>query len=274
MKIAILGGGIYGSAMASYLSGIGHNVSVDTIDGGDMIFVCASSNMVLPSLLKFEKEITDQKIIICSKGFAGDGRLISEALKEKFINEVFFLYGPTLAEELGKGSPSCMVLAGGEGKEEIKKQIESENLRIDLSDDVVGVEISAALKNVMTILIGIVEGAGYGQNTKAYVFTKTIQETKDIGLALGGKIETFLGLSCIGDFSLPSRNRFLGIELGKGYKLEEIVRETNYTPAGVYALKDAKKMVEKLGIDAPLIRVLYKIVFENYSIKEAIKEID
>jgi glycerol-3-phosphate dehydrogenase (NAD(P)+) len=273
MKITILGKGIFGTAMASYLSKMGHSVSVDTINGSEIIFVCVPSNIVLSSLLNLQKEITNQKIVICSKGFAGEGKFISEVIKEKFKNEIFFLYGPTLAGELEKESLSGMVLAGGKGKDEIKKQIESENLHIELSDDVVGVEVGATLKNIMAILIGIIQGAECGKNTDAFIFTKAVEEIKNIGLKLGARADTFLGLSCVGDLFLSSRNRLLGVELGRGRKLEEIIKETNYTPAGIFALKEAKIMTQKWSIDAPLTELLYKIIFENYPIKEAMKEI-
>ena len=261
--------------MASYLTKRGHNIVFDAVDNSELIFVCVTSNLVLPSLLNIQKEITNQKIIICSKGFAKEGKLISQVLKEEFKNknEIFYLCGPTLAEELEKGVLSGMVLAGGNGKEEIKKQIESESLYIELSDDIIGVEISATLKNIMAIFIGIVQGVEYGQNTNAFIFTKAVQEIKNIGLMLGAKADTFLGLSCVGDLFLSSRNRLLGVELGKGRKLDDVIRETNYTPCGVYAIKDAKIMIEKLNINAPMIKSLYRIMFENYPIKDAIKEI-
>lgn len=273
MKITILGNGIFGSAITSYLSKRGHHVVSDVIENSEIIFICATSNLVLPSLLKLQKEIMDQKIVICSKGFAEGGKLISEILKENFKNEIFFLSGPTLAEELNKEVPSGMVLAGGKGKEEIKKIIESENLHIELSDDVIGVEISATLKNVMSIFIGIAQGAGYGQNTSAFIFTKAAQEMKNIGIALGAKEQTFLGLSCIGDLFLSSRNRLFGIELGRGHEPEEIIAEIKHTPAGVFDIKDAQMMVKKLNINAPIINSLYKIIVENYPARDTIKEI-
>lgn len=272
MKILVLGNGIFGSAVVSYLTKIGHDVSVDIIDGSELIFVCVTSNLVLPSLLNLKKEITNQKIIICSKGFSEDGRLISEAL-EKDFKDVFFLYGPTLAEELKNGIPSGMVLSGGDGKDNIKKQIESESLYIELSDDVIGVEISATFKNMMNIFVGIIEGAEYGQNTNALIFTKVVQEIKNIGLKLGAKEETFLGLSCVGELYLSSRNRTFGIELGKGRNLEEIIKEIDYTPAGIFDIKNARKMIERLKIDAPIIELLNKIIFENYPIKDIAKKI-
>ena len=273
MKVTILGNGNFGSALAAHLVRVGHNITFDEIGDSELIFVCVPSHAVVEVLEKAQKEITTQKIIICSKGFAGDGRLLSEVLKEKVKNDIFFLYGPVIADELRQGQFSSMVLVGGDGKNEIKKQIESENLYIEISDDVIGVEVSAALKNVMTILLGILEGAGYGQNTRAFVFTKGVEEIKKIGMALGGKSETFSGLSCIGDLSLLSRNRNLGISLGRGQKLEEILKDTDHQPEGVFALKNAKIIKERLGLQAPIIDLLYKIMFENYSIKGMMKDI-
>lgn len=273
MKITILGNGIYGRALAFCFTQKGHEVIFDVVDDSELIFICTTSNLVLSSLLKLQNDITNQKIVICSKGFAENGKFISEVLKENFKNEIFFLYGPTLADEIAKEVISGMVLAGGEGKEKIKKEIESDNLYIELSDDVVGVEVAGTLKNVMAIVIGMVEGAKYGQNTNALVFTKVMEEIKNIGLSLGAKPETFLGLSCAGDLFLSSRNRLFGIELGRGRKMDEIIKEIGHTPAGVFDIKNTSVLVEKLKVDAPFIKLLYKIVFDNYSLKEGIKEI-
>ena len=273
MKITILGNGAFGSAMASYLSSIGHEIYIDAVKDSEIIFVCVPSFAVIKALSEVEEGIRNQKIVICSKGFAGEGKLLSQALKEKFQNDFFFLYGPVLAEELKNKKFSGMVLSGEVGKEKIKREIESESLHIETSDDVIGSEVSAALKNAMTILIGIVEGAGFGQNTSAYIFSKALEEIKKIGLALGGKTDTFLGLACVGDLTLLSRNRRLGIELGKGRKLEEIIKEMNHNPEGLSALKNAKIIVERLKIDAPLIKLLYSIIFEDYPIKDIFKVI-
>lgn len=277
MKITILGKGAFGTAMGLHLSKKGHEIVFDEAKDSKIIFVCVPSNAVIKALGELGPSMTNQKIVICSKGFAEEGRLLSVALKEKFKgkiqNEIFFLYGPTLADEIRQGMFSGMVLAGGKEKDKIKKEIESENLYIELSGDVVGVEISAALKNVMAIFIGLVEGAGYGQNTRAFIFTKAVEEMKNIGLKLGARSETFLGLSCVGDLFLTSRNRLLGVELGKGRKLEDIIKESNYTPAGVFALKDAQMMLEKYKIEAPIIKSLQRVIYENYPVKDAIKHL-
>ncbi len=276
MRTAILGKGVFGQAMGEYLSRIGHSVAFDTTRDSDMVFVCTASNVVLPSLLGLQNEIKDQKIVICSKGFASPGKLISEALAEEFkkLNKIFFLYGPALAEEITRELPFGMVLAGGEGKEEIKRAMESENLYIELSNDVIGAEICATLKNVMTMLVGVAEGVGLGENAIALVFAKAVEEMKNIGLALGARPETFLSLACIGDMHLSaSRNRTLGIEIGKGRKLDEATKEMNYVPGGVHALKDAKVLIEEKNLPAPLANLLYRVVFENFPAKNILKEI-
>lgn len=273
MRITILGNGAFGSAIVTHLKKLGHEIFINEIKDSEIIFVSLPSHVVVSELLRLKEQITNQKIIICSKGFASENELFSEALEKDFKDKIFFLYGPTLADGIEKGEISGMVLAGGFGKEELKKQLESETLLIELSDDVIGVQVGAALKNVVTIFVGIFEGAGFGENTQAYVFTKGLEEIKKIGIALGGKIETFLGLTCVGDLTLHSRNRHLGIEIGKGGKLDEVIKEMNHNPEGIVALKNAKGMVKKLKLDMPLIELLHKMVFENLPVQEAMKEI-
>lgn len=274
MKIAILGYGVFGSAVAAHLSRIGHDIQAEEASGSELIFVCVPSFAVLQVLLDNKNKITNQKIIICSKGFSENGRLISDVLKEDFNSaNLFFLYGPTIAEELKHNIFSGMVLAGGEGKEEMKKQIESDTLRIELTNDIIGVQVGAAMKNAITIFVGIVEGASYGQNTQAYIFTKGVQEAQKLGVALGAEACTFLGLTCLGDLTLRSRNRLLGIELGKGCKLEEIKAGITYPKEGITTIENAKIIGKKLGIDLPFINTLHSIIFEGVSIDEGLKNI-
>jgi glycerol-3-phosphate dehydrogenase (NAD(P)+) len=273
MKIGILGVGTFGRAMADHLGRLGHEIVEESSAQSEITLVCVPSFAVIDALEKERGNISGQSIVICSKGFASEEKLLSEVLREKFENKIFFLYGPTLADELSIGMLSAMILAGGDGKDGLKKVIESDSLRIELSDDVVGVEVGAALKNVVTIFVGIAEGAGYGQNTQAFIFTKGVEEVQKIGTALGANPNTFIGLSCVGDLTLHSRNRYLGIELGKGRSLPDIVDEMKYTPEGILALKNAKSMAKKLGIKVPFIEDLYSLVFEDKSIKSAIEDV-
>lgn len=273
MKISILGKGVFGKAVASHLIKKGHEVFFDDVKGSELIFICVSSHIFLNTVLEYKKDITDQKIIICTKGFASGEKLLSEALEENLKNDFFFLYGPTLANELEAGEISGMVLAGGKGKEEIKKEIESENLRIEVSDDMIGVQIGGALKNVITIFTGVAEGANYGQNAQAFIFTKGLEEIQKIGIALEAKENTFLGLSCVGDLTLYSRNRQFGIEIGKGKTVEEFIKENNYIPEGLNAIKDIKTIAKSRNIEINFINLLYGVMFENLEMEEAIKKI-
>ncbi|HAQ03149.1 hypothetical protein A2467_02680 [Candidatus Nomurabacteria bacterium RIFOXYC2_FULL_36_8] len=274
MKISILGYGTFGQAIATRLIINGHEILINEVKGSDMILVATPSYRVKEALLEHKDFIINQKIIICSKGFNEDGDLISTVLGKEFPhNSIYFLYGPTLAEGLINGDLSAMVLAGGSSKEEVKKQIESQNLKIELSDDVVGVQIGAAMKNVVTIFVGIAEGASYGQNTQAYIFTKGLQEIQKLGVSLGAEPNTFIGLTCSGDLSLRSRNRLLGIEIGKGRKIENIVAKKKYMLEGLATIKNHKNISSKLGVELPFVDILFSIIFEGYSVEEGIRRI-
>ena len=274
MKISILGYGTFGQAIATRLIINGHEILINEVKGSDMILVATPSYRVKEALLEHKDFIINQKIIICSKGFNKDGDLISTVLEKEFPhNSIYFLYGPTLAEGLINGDLSAMVLAGGSSKEEVKKQIESQNLKIELSDDVVGVQIGAAMKNVVTIFVGIAEGASYGQNTQAYIFTKGLQEIQKLGVSLGAEPNTFIGLTCSGDLSLRSRNRLLGIEIGKGRKIENIVAKKKYMLEGLATIKNHKNISSKLGVELPFVDILFSIIFEGYSVEEGIRRI-
>lgn len=274
MKISILGYGTFGSAIATCLKINKHEILIDEVIGSDVILVSTPSFRVKEALIAHRGDIINQKIIICSKGFSEDGDLISTVLEKEFPdNSIYFLYGPTLAEGLVNGDLSAMVLAGGDGKEEVKKQIESENLKIELSDDVVGVQIGVAMKNVVTIFVGIAEGASYGQNTQAYIFTKGLQEIQKLGVSLGAEPNTFLGLTCSGDLSLRSRNRLLGIEIGKGRKVEDILVKEKYTLEGLSTIKNHKIISKKLGIELPFVDILFSIIYEDLSVEDAIRKI-
>lgn len=273
MKISILGCGVFGTALSTYLSKKGHKVYLECIEDSETIIVSVPSYAVIEVLSNLKNEIVDQRIIICSKGFAKNGKLLSDVLYEEFPNsEILFLYGPTLANEFEKGNFTAMVLAGkGNDKIELKKQIESESLFIEVSDDIIGVQVASALKNVITIFIGIIEGAGLGQNTRAFIFSKGIEEIKNFGSVFGAKSETFLGLTCVGDLTLKSRNRELGIELGKGAKIADFNPTLGSPQEGIATLKMARAIAKEKGIDIPFMNTLYSIIFEDLEINKAIR---
>ncbi len=273
MKISILGYGIFGSAISSRLSSVGNTIYKEEIKDSDTILVAVPSFAVVDVLLSHKDEISNQKIIICSKGFDNNGELFSSVLKKEFPNnQVYFMYGPTLAEELGGGMFSVIVLAGGEGKEELKRNIESKYFRVLLSDDVVGVQIGSALKNTVNIFIGIVEGAGFGQNTQALIYSIGLKEIQKVGVSLGANPDTFIGPSCAGDLFVRSRSRILGIEIGKGGSYEELSKDIKYPQEGIAALKNILKMNNE-NLDLSFFSLINSVIFEKIPVKEAIEKL-
>jgi glycerol-3-phosphate dehydrogenase (NAD(P)+) len=274
MKISILGYGVFGSAIGSHLFSKGHNIIKENIEEDtDIVLIAVPSFAVTDILLLNRDKILDKKIIICSKGFDKNGELFSSVLSREFPNnKLYFLYGPTIAEEIKDGLFSVMVLAGGDGKEDLKKEIESDNLLIEISDDVVGVQVGAALKNTVGIFVGIVEGAGFGENTQGFIYSKGLQDIQKVGVRFGAHPDTFLGFTCAGDLFLRSRSRILGIEIGKGRSFVEVSKEMTYPKEGIASLKSILKM-ENIGIDLTFFIVLNSIIFENMPVKEAIKRL-
>ncbi|PIZ52097.1 glycerol-3-phosphate dehydrogenase [Candidatus Woesearchaeota archaeon CG_4_10_14_0_2_um_filter_33_13] len=318
MNITILGGGSWGTALAMHLAGNKHQIRMweffeeqaremqeertckllpiiklsknifvtskieEALTNSELILLVVPSDKVEATIEKAKKWIKDQPVIICSKGFATNVRLLSDVVSKIVSGPVYCLYGPTHAEEVCKGIFSGIVLAGPEEKDEekdkLKKIIESNNLRVELSDDIIGVQISAALKNILAVFVGVTDGAGLGDNTKAYVITKGLEEIKNVGLAWGAKEETFYGLAGIGDIivtctSVHSRNRHVGLEVGKGRKIQEVLREMSMIAEGVITLKEAVKLKDKFNLDLPLITALNDVLFKNRSVKSILRSI-
>ncbi|MDO8655639.1 MAG: NAD(P)H-dependent glycerol-3-phosphate dehydrogenase, partial [Nanoarchaeota archaeon] len=260
MHLAILGGGSWGTALGVHLARNGHSVKIweffgtqaqemqekrickllpgvhlpptifvsaqmeEVLSGCSVVFLVVPSDKAENAMQQAAPFLQKQPVVICSKGFTG-GRFLSEVVREQIAGPVYCLLGPTHAEEVGKGLFSGIVLAGGEGKEKLQEMIASASLRVDLSSDLVGVQVCAALKNIVAILIGVLDGLGWGDNAKAYFMTKGLSEIRSIGLALGAQEETFHGLAGMGDLivtcsSKHSRNRFVGEQVGKGRELQ------------------------------------------------------
>lgn len=314
MNIAILGGGSWGTALAVHLAGNKHSVKIweffadqaqemqtqrqckllpniaippnifissnmqDVLPNAELIILVVPSDKVESTIKNAKNYLTDQPIIICSKGFSNDGRLLSEIVKEQIKGEIYCLYGPTHAEEVGQGLFSGIVLAGGKGRRKLKKVFANDNLKVELSSDIIGVQISAALKNILAIFVGILEGLNLGDNAKAYVMTKGLEEIKKIGLALGAKKETFYGLAGIGDIivtctSEHSRNRFVGEQLGKGRRLDDVLTEMNMVAEGITTVKIAESFAEKFNLELPLIKGLHNILFKGTDPRTVLKEL-
>ena len=249
-----------------------------TLANAELVLIVVPSDKVEATLEKAKAYLKSQPLIICSKGFASGPKLLSEVVREKVSNPLFFLYGPTHAEEVGKGMFSGIVLAGGHGKEGLKKELESPALKVDLSDDVVGVQVAAALKNILAVFVGVLDGMGLGDNAKAYVMTKGLAEITIVGIAFGARQETFYGLAGMGDvivtcMSEHSRNFRVGREIGKGRRLDAVLAEMKMVAEGIIAAKYIPLLEQKCPQPLPLLHGIHGILFECKNATRILEEL-
>lgn len=223
-----------------------------------------------------------QIIINVAKGIEENSLMtLSQIIEEEVpMAEVAVLSGPSHAEEVGRGIPTTIVVGAREKKtaEYLQNIFMNDVFRVYISPDVLGIELGAALKNVVALAAGIADGLGYGDNTKAALITRGITEIARLGTVMGGKFETFCGLSGIGDLivtcaSMHSRNRRAGILIGKGYSMEEAMKEVKMVVEGVYSAKAAILLAAKYDVQLPIIEQVYEVLFEGKDAGLAVKEL-
>jgi glycerol-3-phosphate dehydrogenase (NAD(P)+) len=180
------------------------------------------------------------------------------------------LSGPSHAEEVSRRIPTAVVAASTdhETSKSIQAAFMNSYFRVYSSTDILGVELGGAFKNVIAIGAGIIDGAGFGDNTKAAIMTRGVAEISRLGLAMGARPETFAGLSGMGDLivtcmSKHSRNRFVGEQIGKGKKLKEVLKSMEMVAEGVETSRSASRLAEKNDVETPITTEVYKILFED-----------
>lgn len=244
----------------------------EAIDNSDIIVLVTPSNVVRKICQDIKKYISNQDILIASKGMENE-KLLSDVVKEELNIDPSVIMGPSFAEEVGTDKPTFVELSGNK---ELIKDLKTKEFKISYNDDLIGLQVCGALKNVITLASGIVEGLGYGVNSESYIFTEGIKEIKEIGIKLGSKENTFYGLAGIGDLygtslSSKSRNKRAGILIGQGKKLEEVYKEIGNTIEGLDTLKDAKYLINKYNLNCSLINNLYNIIYNNDDIKKILQ---
>ena len=206
---------------------------------------------------------------------------LSEIIEQELSEaEAAVLSGPSHAEEVSRGLPTTCVAAAHSKKaaETVQNLFMGPAFRVYTSPDVLGVELGGALKNVIALAAGIADGLGYGDNTKAALITRGIHEIARLGMAMGGRFETFCGLSGIGDLivtcaSMHSRNRRAGILIGKGYTMQQAMDEVSMVVEGVYSAKAALKLAEKYQVSMPIIEQVNQVLFEGKPAAEAVGDL-
>ncbi len=223
-----------------------------------------------------------QKIVNVAKGIEEETLMtLSEVIEQEIPQaDVAVMSGPSHAEEVGRSIPTTIVVGAKSKKtaEYIQTLFMSEVFRVYTSPDVLGIELGAALKNVVALAAGIADGLGYGDNTKAALITRGMKEIARLGTIMGGSAETFSGLTGIGDLivtcaSMHSRNRRAGILIGKGYSYEEAMAEVQMVVEGVYSAKAAMKLAQKYQVTLPIIEQVNAILFEGKNPGQAVKDL-
>ena len=218
-------------------------------------------------------------LVICSKGIEQDTQaLMSDAVGSLFAaNPFMVLSGPTFAADVAAGLPTAVTLAADdiEAAQRVADDLGSERFRPYSGDDVIGAQIGGAIKNVLAIACGIAEGRGFGDNARAALITRGLAELTRLCIAKGGRAETMMGLSGMGDLvltctSTQSRNYSLGVALGQGRTLTEIMRERNSVAEGVYTASAAVALAEKLEIEMPIARAVDAVLNRGANIDDVI----
>lgn len=318
MKIAILGSGGWGLALACTCSRLGHDVTVwsafkDEIDtilrtgelraklpgvqiprsialtddiscaaGKDIVLVGIPTKWVRSVCVQAAPYVDENAIVVSSSKGLEEGSLkrMSEVISEVFPkNTIAVLTGPSHAEELGRGIPTAVVAASEniEAAKLIQKTFSDNVLRIYVNSDVIGSEIGGAVKNVIALCCGIVEGLGLGDNTRAALMTRGLSEITRLGTAVGGNADTFSGLAGVGDLivtctSMHSRNFRAGILIGQGTNPEEAVRIVG-TVEGYTCAYTALQLAKKYKVSMPITEEVNEILFEGQSPQKAMHDL-
>lgn len=252
----------------------------------DIITIAAPTQFIRHSFESLKEHNFGNSVILnVSKGIENQTlMLVHEIILDIFPkakrNKIACLSGPSHAEEVAKLVPTAVVCASenASASKMVQEAFSNEFFRVYSSTDLIGVELGGALKNVIAIAAGIADGAGFGDNSKAAIMTRGINEIMKMGLKMKAKSETFFGLSGIGDLivtcsSKHSRNRYVGEQIGMGKKLQNVLKEMKMVAEGVSTSKSAYELAKKLKTEVPIIEQVNKILFHNMSPAAATKSL-
>lgn len=322
-KVAVLGSGAWGTALAKVLADKGDRVSVycrrpdlalqineehlngrylpsaalpatltatvdpeEALSGASMVVFVAPSHATREVAQLVARLVPKSApIVSATKGIENESlTFVDEILEAELPGELHhqfaFLSGPSFAKELAAKLPTGVVIAAKDAqvRTHVMKRFHAPHLRTYASRDVPGVECGGAIKNVIAIAAGAADGLGFGHNTRAMLITRGLSEMVKLSLARGGQAITLAGLAGMGDLVLTctgelSRNRTVGLELGKGRKLAEIVAGLGHVAEGVKTTKSAYELSAKLGLDLPIIQEVYRVLYEDKPVLKAVEDL-
>ena len=255
----------------------------EAVEGKEMLVLAVPSPFTRSTAKSMAPFVTEGQFIVnVAKGIEDVTFMtLTDIIEEEIPQaDVAVLSGPSHAEEVGKDMPTTLV-AGAAKKERaeyIQNAFMCDFIRVYTSPDVLGIELGGALKNVVALAAGAADGLGCGDNTKAALITRGIAEIARLGVAMGGKIESFTGLTGIGDLivtcsSMHSRNRKAGMLIGQGYTMEEAMKEVKMVVEGVYSAKAAYGLAQKYQVSMPIVEEVNAVLFEGKSAAEAVKDL-
>lgn len=317
-NISILGSGSWGTALGIHLANLGHNIKIwsylkeeadminnekkckflpnakipqsvvcttdfkEAIEGSEMILVVTPSKVVREIIVKCKQYITNQSIIICSKGFEKETLYtLHEVVQEELPNSrICGLTGPSHAEEVSIEIPTALVVASQHEDvlEDVQKTFMSETMRIYKSKDLKGAELGGALKNIIAFCAGIITSLELGDNTFAALITRGLSEMSKLTEKMGAHPKTIYGLTGLGDLivtcnSRHSRNRRAGILIGQGKTIEETRQEIGMTIEAIDNIETAYKLSKKYDVEMPIVESVYNVLFQGLNPKEAVHKL-
>lgn len=314
-NIAIIGSGTWGVALAIHLAKAGNNIKIwsfmeeearainedrkckflpnavideniicytdmkTVIEGSEMILHVTPSKFVRETIKKYKDYVTEQPIIMCAKGFEADTLCtLSQIIEQEMPNVKYGIFsGPSHAEEVSLGIPTAIVIASKDKKLQdlVQQTFMNEKMRVYTSDDVVGVELGGALKNIIAFCAGIATEIDLGDNSFAALISRGLVELTRLGMAMGGQHDTFYGLSGLGDLivtcmSEHSRNRRAGRLIGKGYTVEQARQEIGMVIESIDNIEVTYALAKKYNIEMPIVNSVYDVLYNNLNPRDAV----
>lgn len=253
------------------------------LDGADLVLVATSTSGLRETLRAAAPRLQGRPLLYLCKGFEADsGRLPHQIAGEELPPGAPYavVSGPSFADEVARGLPTALTVAAADAgvAQRMARDLHHERLRVYSSTDVVGVEVAGAVKNVMAIAAGVSDGLGLGYNARAALMTRGLAEITRLGLKLGGRIETFIGLAGAGDLVLTctgdlSRNRTVGLGLAQGLPLSSILGDLGHAAEGVYTARAVDKLAREQGVDMPITRAVCRVMDEGATPREVVGDL-